>query len=264
MKNLFDWYITKYPINANAIKELDGVEYLGKEDYFYIAHGRILDKSEPSGSARWRTSVIRKLEFIPESNLLHIHTLNSIYVCNVDACRRNKQAPFDVLPEPVRAIAAAGIKPFINAPEEPNTILLAFDEGDSNLNFVGAAYNRDGYTSHLSAYPHLGMFVDSMLLYDESPGASEIDIRYYPGANIEFYYFDTDGLSVYLYNVGATAMTFKTPVGNIELAPGEKKMYPRKMLLPRMKRKYWHKRKHCCRSCPVYWVKINSEAFWGC
>ncbi len=233
MKKLFDWYITKHPINANAIKELDGVEYLGKEDYFYIAHGRMLDKSEPSGSARWRTSVIRKLEFITESNLLHIHTLNSIYVCNVDECRRNKQSPFDVLPEPVRAIATAGIKPFINAPEEPNTILLAFDEGDSNLNFVGAAYNRDGYTSHLRAYPHLGMFVDSMLLYDESPGASEIDIRYYPGANIEFYSFDTDGLSVYLYNVGATTMTFKTPVGNIELAPGEKKLVSKENASPK-------------------------------
>ena len=224
MKKLFDWYITRHPINANAIKELNGVEYLGQEDYFYIAHGRILDESEPSGSARWRTSVIRKLEFMAKSNLLHIHTLNSIYVCSVDECRRNKQAPYDVLPEPVRAIVEAGRKPLINAPEEPNTILLAFDEGDSNLNFVGAAYNRDGYTSRISAYPHLGMFVDSMLLYDESPGASEIDIRYYPGANIEFYSFDTDGLSVYLYNVGERAMTFKTPVGTIELAPGEKKL----------------------------------------
>ncbi len=229
MKKLFDWYITRHPTNVYAIEELEGVEYLGQEDYFYIAHGRMLDKSEPSGSAKWRTSVIRKLEFVEESNSLHIHTLNSIYVCSVDECKIKKKAPFDVLPEPVLAIAAARLQPIIHAPEEPNTILLAFDESDKNLNYVDGVYNRDGYTSRLDVYPHLGMFTDSVLIYDESLGRSDIDIRYFPTASsrqgaIEFYSLDTDGFSVYLYNVGEAPLTFKTPVGTIELAPGEKKL----------------------------------------
>ncbi|WP_027406878.1 hypothetical protein [Anaerovibrio sp. RM50] len=240
MKKLFDWYITRHPTNVYAIEELEGVEYLGQEDYFYIAHGRMLDKSEPSGSAKWRTSVIRKLEFVEESNSLHIHTLNSIYVCSVDECKIKKQAPFDVLPEPVRGKVEAECRAHINAPreanknllhapEEPNTILLAFNENDNNLNFVDGAYNRDGHTAHLTPFPHLGMFMDSVLIYDESLGRSEIDIRYFPTANpgqgaIEFYSFDTDGFSVYLYNVGEAPLIFKTPVGTIELAPGEKKL----------------------------------------
>lgn len=254
MKKLFDWYITRHPTNVYAIEELKGVEYLGQEDCFYIAHGRMLDKSEPSGSAKWRTSVIRKLEFVEESNSLHIHTLNSIYVCSVGECKIKKQAPFDVLPEPVLAIAAARLQPIIHAPEEPNTILLAFDESDKNLNYVDGVYNRDGHTAHLTPFPHLGMFTDSLLILDRTPGASRIDIRYYPGANlgriIEFYSFKTAGCSVYLYNVGEAPLTFKTPVGTIELAPEEKKLVSEENASPKDEEKILAQKEELLKELP--------------
>ncbi len=93
---------------------------------------------------------------------------------------------------------------------------------------MDAAYNRNGYILRLKAYSNIGSYSDSFLISDDFDSPMAIDIRYYPAANskgqfIEFYSFDTDGLTAYLYNVGNKPLSFWTFEGLIDLDPGEKK-----------------------------------------
>ena len=108
---------------------------------------------------------------------------------------------------------------------EKNSILLIFDNGDRNYNFVNAAVNRNGDISELNMITHTGLTSDSVLIYDgEDIGAGEIDIRYFTAASrggerIEFYLFFTDNLPVYIQNAGKTPLKFLTPAGLIEISP---------------------------------------------
>ena len=225
---LFDWYISRHPVDSNHIPKLEKRDYIGKKDCFYVLHGSIEKGFDPFGQHRRRTSAIKKMEYLENDRILRIHTQNSIYDCPLDDCKRRRQEPFEVLPDPVRAIAEAKLHPIVFGPTEANTILLAFDESDNDFNFVDAAFNRGGSTSRLAACSNIGSYSDSILITEDFDGPMNIDIRYYPAASregkyIEFYSFDTDGLAAYLYNVGETPLSFLTFEGIIDLLPGERK-----------------------------------------
>lgn len=228
MQILYDWYISRHPVDSNHIPKLEKRDYIGKKDCFYVLHGSIEKGFDPFGQHRRRTSAVKEMEYLENDRILRIHTQNSIYDCPLDDCRRRRQEPFEVLPDPVRAIAEAKLHPIVFGPTEANTILLAFDESGNDFNFVDAAYNRDGYILRLEACSHIGTYTDSFLITDDFDSPMKIDIRYYPAASrdgqfIEFYSFDTDGLTAYLYNVGNKPLSFLTFEGIIDLNPGEKK-----------------------------------------
>ena len=228
MTALFDWYISRHPVDSDDKPTLENQDYIGKKDCFYMLHGSIEKGFDPFEQNRRRTSAVKKMEYLEEDRILRVHTQETIYDCPLDDCKQYRQEPYEVLPDSVRAIAEAKLHPIVFGPTEENTILLAFDENDNELNFVDAAYNRKGFISRLEACSNIGSYSDSFLIADDFDSPMGIDIRYYPSASrdgefIEFYSFDTDGLAAYLYNVGDKPLSFWTFEGLIDLAPGEKK-----------------------------------------
>ena len=68
---------------------------------------------------------------------------------------------------------------------------------------------------------HIGMFQDSYLVEADH---GRIDLRYFPHfQNIEFYSEHTEGMPLFLENVGDVPLYAKSSVGTIKLNPGERK-----------------------------------------
>lgn len=237
LDKLFHWYITRHPVDTHHEPKLSGRDYLGKEVCFYVVRGRIKKGTDLFGQYKRRTSAIKSMEYIEREEMLRVYTQNSVYDCLLSDCRRERQEPFEVLPTPVQEVAEAKLHPLIPGPSETDTILLVFDESDNDFNFVDAAFNRGGNTSRLAACSNIGSYSDSFLITEDFDGPMNIDIRYFPAASregkyIEFYSFDTDGLSAYLYNVGETKLSFLTFEGIIDLLPGERKLVSPENIAP--------------------------------
>ncbi len=229
MQTFFDWYISRHPVDSDDKSKLENQDYIGKTDCFYLVHGSTEKEVNPFQRHRKLSSAIKKMEYLEDDRVLRVHTLDSIYDCPLADCKRHRQEPFEILPDPVKEIAEAKLHPVVFGPTEENTILLAFDESDNELNFVDAAYNRKGYISRLEACSNIGSYSDSFLISDDFDSPMAIDIRYYPAVNskgqfIEFYSFDTSGLAAYLYNVGNKPLSFWTFEGLIDVNPEEKKL----------------------------------------
>lgn len=222
-RTLFDWYITRHAIHTAHEIKLEKREYLGKNKCFYVAHGSLTQKvNDPI-----RTSVLKQLEFTEDDACLRVYTQNSIYVCPLKECRKDKQEPFEILPVPVQAIAEAKLHPIISGPEK-NSITLAFDDNDRNSYFFDAVFNREGKTSQLYPFSFKDYGDDEIILSDNAIWHKKINIQFCPVASrqgrfIEFGKFHTDGLAAYLFNVGDKPLSFLTVDGFIDLAPGEKK-----------------------------------------
>ena len=68
---------------------------------------------------------------------------------------------------------------------------------------------------------HVGMFQDSYLVEADH---GRIDLRYFPHfQNIEFYSEHTQGMPLFLENVGDVTLYVKSSVGTIRLNPGDRK-----------------------------------------
>ena len=68
---------------------------------------------------------------------------------------------------------------------------------------------------------HIGMFQDSYLIEADN---GRIDLRYFPHfQNIEFYSEHTQGMPLFLENVGDVVLYAKTSAGMMKLDPGDRK-----------------------------------------
>ena len=86
MPKLFDWYITMHPMDAAHMLRWEGREYLGEKDFFFVGHGNVTGSPKFWDGEFIHTSVIKRLDFIEEDELLRIHTQNSIYDCALRDC----------------------------------------------------------------------------------------------------------------------------------------------------------------------------------
>ncbi len=220
---LYDWYITKYLMNAKFQKRLQELDYIGKDECYYMAHGNVVDSPKFPDELPIHTSPIKRLEWISEEDRLRVHTVNSIYDCAVKDCRFSRQDMLEVLPEPIQTILLGRPQP---KPPEENSILLIFD--DFGKRIIAGLVNREGKQSELETDVHLGMVTDTVLIHDRIRNRPKtIDIRYYVpefGPLIEFYSFYTGGLPVFIHNAGEIQLTFKTHCGSIDINPGDRKM----------------------------------------
>lgn len=186
----------------------------------YTAHGYV------EGNPRFRDGTFiytSEVQSILEDgeDWITIQTKNSVYRCAWEECNFNRQEPMEKLrrfPEALRKIQTfpEGL------PQE--CIFLAFSSDDEYFFRRGAVRTRNG-TSWLVLFPHLGMFQDSCILMEqEGMAVSRIDIRYFPFPaflGMEFYQFETDGLTVFLRNEGKKSMRFRLEEETLELRPGE-------------------------------------------
>ena len=230
MPRFFDWYITEH--QDDEMTEWERRESLGKGRFFYIGHGNVTDSPKFEDGDRIRTSVVKRLEFIKEDELLRVHTQNSIYDCAMRDCDFRQQEPLAVLPFPLEHYAKKYKFGDWGEPER-DSILLVFAD-DKEYCFVDAWVNLKGNIYRLDYDVHLGTFQDSCLLnlwdstLPEAERLGKIDIRFFPPANfisnqIEFYQFSSAGFPVYLHNAGKRVLRFGTEDGFIEVKPKERK-----------------------------------------
>ena len=224
MVKLLHWFISKLPMNERIQKSFQMIDYIGKDDCYYMAQGNVENSPKFPDGIHIHTSPIKRLEWIADEERLRVHTVNSIYDCAIKDCRFSRQDILEVLPEPIQMIV---LKRSQHKPSQENSILLVFDDVGERI--VSGIVNREGKQDPLEIDVHLGMFTDSVLLHDGIwNGTEKIDIRYYVPANdfsmeVEFYSFHTDGLPVYLQNASERLLTFNTPYGLIDIGPGERK-----------------------------------------
>lgn len=224
MARLFHWFISKWPMNATFQTRLQEIDYIGKDECYYMAQGNVMNSPKFPDGIHIHTSPIKRLEWVAVEELLRVHTVNSIYDCAVKDCRFSRQGILEVFPEPIQTILLG--RPQRKPPKE-NSILLIFDDVGERI--VAGLINREGNQSELEIDVHLGMFTDTVLLQDGIwNGTETIDIRFYVPANdfcmeVEFYSFYTAELPVFLHNASERRLTFNTPCGLIDINPGDRK-----------------------------------------
>ncbi len=73
------------------------------------------------------------------------------------------------------------------------------------------------------ATSNIGMIQDSFLICG-SASQKTVDLRYFPHpGNIEFYTLNTDGMPLWVENIGRTSLYIQAEVGIIKLEPGSRK-----------------------------------------
>ena len=231
MPKLYDWFITMHPMTAKQVLQWEGREYLGKSEFFFAGHGNVIGSSKFWVGEFINTSVIKRLEFMENDELLRIHTQNSIYDCALRNCSFRQQEPLAELPFSLEEYAEKYKFGSWGEPERDSILLVFADYKGYGL--VDALVDLKGEIFHLDGYAHLGMFQDSFLVQGSYKAKVKrlrnIDIRFFPPANllsniIQFYSFDSAGLPVYLHNAGRKTIVFDTRVGRLEVGAGIRKL----------------------------------------
>lgn len=231
MLKLFDWFITMHPIKAKHILQWEGREYLGKRDFFFAGHGNVIGSPKFGVGEFINTSVIKRLEYMENDELLRIHTQNSIYDCALRNCSFRQQEPLAELPFSLEEYAEKYKFGDWGAPERDSILLVFADYKGFGL--VDALVDLKGEIFHLDEEAHIEMFQDSFILHGSYKAKVKrlrnIDIRFFPPANffsnfIGFYFFNSAGLPVYLHNAGEKKIYFGTKVGRLEVGGGIRKL----------------------------------------
>lgn len=233
MPKLYDWFITMHPMTAKQVLQWEGREYLGKSEFFFAGHGNVIGSSKFWKGEFINTSVIKRLEYIENEELLRIHTQNSIYDCALRDCNFRQQEPLAELPFSLEEYAEKYKFGDWGEPERDSILLVFADYMEYGL--VDAYVNWEGDIYRLNHGAILGI-QDSYLVQFLDSSQPEllkrfrnIDIRFFPPANllsnlIQFYQIRSAKFPVYLYNAGKSVLVFETGKGRIEVKPKERKL----------------------------------------
>lgn len=224
MPKFYDWFITMHPMKSKHMSKWEEREYLGERDYFFAGHGNVIGSPKFWRGEFINTSVIKRLEYMENNELLRIHTQHSIYDCALRNCSFRRQEPLAELPFSLEEYAEKYKFGDWGGPERDSILLVFADYKGYGL--VDALVDLEGDIFHLDEDAHIGMFQDSFLLHGSYKAEVErlrnIDIRFFPPANffsniIRFYFFNSVGLPVYLHNAGEKKIFFDTKVGRLEV-----------------------------------------------
>lgn len=158
-----------------------------------------------------------------EGDEIVLTTRNNEYHCPLNSCSFTKMKnSSELLPdyEALRAEYEGKGQPKI----EPGNVLLVI--ADFCLYYFHSLYyvpldSADGKPVEVDAHEHVGMTQDSFLIWADG---YRIDLRYFPHwGNIEFYTERTEGLPLWIENIGSTPLYAKASCGVIRLKPGERK-----------------------------------------
>lgn len=192
-----------------------------KSGRYALAHGIVTGHSRLPDSILCHTSKIRETYINGEDELV-VLTMNTEYHCPLNSCDWEMQ---DQNPDMILnynkikgEYKDKAFRPVI----EPGKVLLVLSNF-SHYYFHSLYCIPEGANQpcEYSGAAHVGMFQDSYLVEADN---GQIDLRYFPHyQNIEFYSKHTNGMPLFIENVGDVPLYVKTSVGTIRLNPGERK-----------------------------------------
>lgn len=225
-ENTIDSYI-KNLINGNSKNRRLMLHYWYIEDESYdsnfiIAHGRVTGHKKLQDSIFINTSAVSEISLDKENQEIIIKTKNSVYYCPFEYCDwKNQEKNKKLVPE--YEWIKKKYKDRIECPIiEDDKILLVLSNFDE-FYFNNLYFRPKGEKESIKFYadPHIGMFQDSFIIEDIN---QLIDIRYFPHfQNIEFYSETTNGMPLYVENIGDIVLYVNSFEGLIKLEPGERK-----------------------------------------
>lgn len=203
-----------------------------------IAYGSVSGNPKFPDAYPIHTSKIEDIEIDEENWEVVLHTLNSVYHCDLDSCKFDRFVYNKLADEKIDKI-----KSYKDKVLERYESKLPVDEDIALLEFNDVEYNIQNYMIRENgvlfigdASVHLGMLQDSVLMdFNFRRGLDiDFDIRFFPydGNRIEFYSWIVDR-DVIIRNIGDKDLTIveslihNIPVdtGNIVIKPGEEKRF---------------------------------------
>lgn len=197
--------------------------YIEQRPNGMLAHGIVNGHPKLADSIRIHTSKIKGIEIDEENGEAVISTENTDYHCPLNYWRFRKQDKYPDAIEEYEELKAK-YRGKIDLPEiEQGKVLLVLSDFDEFYFHSLCVRNDDGSIADFSGYPHIGMFQDSYLISAEG---HSIDIRYFPHfKGIEFYSLDTEGMPLYIENIGYGDLYITDKNKRYCLKAGERQAY---------------------------------------
>lgn len=206
---LHNWYISEREVDGKTKRFGNGI---------VTGHDKVPD------SCKIQTEEIKDIRFKEDNGEILLVTSDHTYICSLFSCRFRKQDKYpDVIPNYLEL--KEKYKDSIAWPSiEPGKLLLVLSD-TSEFYFHSVYYVPEDAENmkplDYTGWPHIGSFQDSYLIEVEEAG---INLRYFPHfRNIEFYEEDTQGVPLYIENVGGSPLYARTSCGWIRIEPGERK-----------------------------------------
>lgn len=204
---LHNWYIEDHMSQRNG--------------RYALAHGIVTGHNRMPDSIFCHTSKIRETYVNGEDELV-VMTMNTEYHCPLNSCDWERQDQYPDMILEYEKIKAEYKEKALRPSIEPGKVLLVLSNF-CHYYFHSLYCIPEGAEQpcEYSGDAHVGMFQDSYLVEADH---GRIDLRYFPHfQNIEFYSEHTQGMPLFLENVGDVTLYVKSSVGTIKLNPGERK-----------------------------------------
>lgn len=204
---LHNWYIEDHMSQRNG--------------RYALAHGIVTGHNRLPDSIFCHTSKIRETYVNGEGELV-ILTMNTEYHCPLNSCDWERQDQYVDMILDYENIKEEYKDKALRPSIEPGKVLLVLSNFCHYYFHSLYCIPEDGdQPCEYSGDAHIGMFQDSYLIEADN---GQIDLRYFPHfQNIEFYSEHTQGMPLFLENVGDVTLYAKSSVGTIKLNPGERK-----------------------------------------
>ena len=100
MAVLKNWQITCQIMDLEVCPgwDEDDKDYLGKPNFFYVAHGNVFGNPKFSPGYYIHTSAIKKVDYNEDEKILRVYTQNSLYECYVRHCAFDFQKMIPIFP----------------------------------------------------------------------------------------------------------------------------------------------------------------------
>lgn len=195
--------------------------YLDRQGEYIIGHGVVTGHKKLPDTMRIHTSPVSGIEIDSEHGDALVITKNTTYRCPLDSLRFSKQDAFPELIPDYDTIKENYSKPIEKPEIEQGKVLLVLSDYDEYYFHSLCVKGEDNEPLPYSGWPHVGMFQDSYLIGTED---GKIDLRYFPHfKNIEFYSSETDGMPLYVENIGSSVLYIQYGGHDFRFDPGERK-----------------------------------------
>lgn len=192
-----------------------------KSGRYALAHGIATGHNRLPDSIFCHTSKIREVYVNGEGELV-VLTMNTEYHCPLNSCDWERQDKYpNMIPDYNKTkeeYKGKSLRPVI---ESGKVLLVLSNFCHYYFHSLYCVSEGSDKPCEYSGDAHIGMFQDSYLIEADN---RQIDLRYFPHfQNIEFYSEHTQGMPLFLENVGDVTLYVKSSVGTIKLNPGERK-----------------------------------------
>lgn len=188
---------------------------------YALAHGIVTGHNRLPDSIFCHTSKIRETYVNGEGELV-VLTMNTEYHCPLNSCDWERQDQYvDMIPDYENIKEEYKDKALRPSIESGKVLLVLSNFDHYYFHSLYCVPEGAEQPCEYSGDAHIGMFQDSYLIEADH---GRIDLRYFPHfQNIEFYSEHTQGMPLFLENVGDVTLYVKSSVGTIKLNPGDRK-----------------------------------------